>query len=171
MPPASPPPPTSTGPRLWVRILLFVSLALNLLIVGAVAGVVLGARNESGNRVPPAALIRDLGLGPYMTALSKADRSALRSAAHPHQPRLRGGRTEMRVAFEETIQVLRAEELDQSRLLELIQRQAEVADQGRRLGQELLVTRISGMALEERRALADRLEKRVKRRKPPKHRD
>lgn len=162
---ATPPP---ARPRAWVRIVLFASLALNLLIIGAVAGVLLGAQKGGPDRVPPSALVRDLGLGPYMRALSKDDRTELRKSAHDHKPRLSGGRKEMRAAFRETIEVLRADALDAERLRSLIQRQAEVADQGRQLGQDLLVARISAMSMAQRHMLADRLEKSMHRRGPPK---
>lgn len=163
----SPPSPPRTRP--WVRIVLFVSLALNLLVLGLVAGAFLGFRKDGADREPRAALVRDLGLGPYLQALSQEDRTEIRKSAHAQRPRLKGGRAQMQATFRETITVLRAEALDAERLRRLIQRQAEVADQGRQLGQDLLVARISVMSVAQRQALADRLEASMRRhRKPPK---
>lgn len=151
----------------WVRVLLFVSLALNLLILGAVAGAVMGQRPDRAGGPPSASLVRDLGLGPYMLALQSDDRKAIRSAAGGERGTdLHAGRRAMRSAYEETIVVLRAETLDSERLLVLIQQQAEAADVGRQLGQRLLVERISRMSLSERHKVAERLETHLKRRGP-----
>lgn len=60
--------------RLWVRILLVVSLGLNLLVVGAVAGLVIkgGPWKQGG---PPS--MAEGGVGPLTRALSKEDRRAI----------------------------------------------------------------------------------------------
>lgn len=71
---ATDPKPTPTSPRLWVRILLAVSLALNLLVIGAVAGFAIkgGPMKHSG-----APHMAPGGVGPLTQALSKEDRRAI----------------------------------------------------------------------------------------------
>ena len=70
---ASPSTPQST--RLWVRIVLAVSLAFNLLVIGAAAGFVV-----KGGPTPHAdgpRHVADAAIGPLTRALSKADRRAI----------------------------------------------------------------------------------------------
>lgn len=154
--------------RLWLRVLLGASLALNLLIVGVALGAALKLRDRRDDgRSQPTALIRDLGLGPYLWALSGEDRDALRRAADGERQKLRGNRSEMRGAFVETLAALRAEPFDAVQFRAMIARQAEIADRGRRLGLDLLTTRVAEMAPAERAAFAARLERALKRHRPP----
>lgn len=146
----------------WMRVAFFVSLALNVLVVGAVAGALLAGDGPRGHP-PPASLVRDLGLGPYLRALGPEDRTALRKSASAQREDLRNSRREMRKAFEQTLRVLRAEVLDEAQLRSLIRTQADVAERGRALGQRLLVERIKAMTVAERRGLAERLEQTVRR--------
>jgi len=151
---------TARAPR-WMRVTLFASLALNLLIVGAVVGVLLGGGPRSSPKGD--VRMRDLGLGPYMRALERDDIAALRRGAEQQREQFRKSRTEMRAAFQETLAILRAEELDAPRLAELIQNQSGVAERGRALGMKLLLARIQQMSVVERRGLAQRLEESLKR--------
>jgi len=145
-----------------MRITLFVSLALNLLVAGLVGGVALSFRG-GGDGPPVARLVRDLGLGPFLRALSDNDRRALGAAAESRRTDLRKHRQEMRATFTETLAALRDEPFDPQRLASVIGRQSEIANRSRGLGQELLVARIAAMAPAERLALADRLERKVRR--------
>lgn len=164
--PTEPAAPKPARTRLWVRLLLFASLALNLLIIGAIGGAVFNNRQKGDDR--PAQLVRELGLGPYLRALDATDRQALRKAAEARKGELRQSRVALRRHFAETIEVLEAEELDQARLSALFAAQAEAAGKGREIGQELLAARIAGMSMDERQALAASLKKAL-RRPPPKH--
>ena len=68
------PNPSPKSSRLWVRVLLVVSLALNLLVIGAVAGVIIkGGPFKHGG--PPH--MAQGGVGPLTQALSKEDRRAI----------------------------------------------------------------------------------------------
>ncbi|MEM7731959.1 MAG: periplasmic heavy metal sensor [Pseudomonadota bacterium] len=64
--------------RPWVRILLVVSLALNLLVIGAVVGFVIkgGPGLHNGKRGGPPSMATG-GVGPLTQALSKEDRRAI----------------------------------------------------------------------------------------------
>ena len=70
VPPVPPVPPAASGKGL--RIALGISVALNLLVVGLVAGALL----RDGD--PRARMVRDLDFGPFTEALSPRDREALR---------------------------------------------------------------------------------------------
>lgn len=63
------------GPRLWVRILLAVSLGFNLLIIGAIAGIAIkGGPFVKGG---PAAQMAMSDVGPLTRALTLKDRRAI----------------------------------------------------------------------------------------------
>ncbi|SFC70161.1 periplasmic heavy metal sensor [Tropicimonas isoalkanivorans] len=150
-PPSGPPAPRR---RIWMRVLLFASLALNL----AVAGIVAGAMLKGVHDDQPERLSRELGLGPFLRALDDDKRQALREAAQARRGELAEGRQAWRAAFSETLDLLREETFDQERFESLVERQAEIAARGRALGQEELARQLAAMPVEARRAFADRLE-------------
>ena len=170
----TPPPPDGpeTGPprrptARWLRLTLFLSLALNLAMLGLIGGAVLAQRKPDGP--PPDRLVRDLGLGPYLRALSPADRRAIAETAYASGDRLRGYRSTLRAAFRDSLALLRSDPFDRAAFADSLARQAAVADRGRALGQTLLVDRIAAMTAAERAALADSLAREVRhRRAPPK---
>ena len=166
--PDAPPPPgpvPEAAPRgRGLRIALFVSLALNLAVVGVVAGTLLDGRDR---RPPPERLVRELGLGPYLAALGESDRGAMHRGAQHRRHELRASRGALRAAFGETLEALRAEPLDLARLDALLSAQAAAANRGRALGQELLLARVAAMSPAERAAFADRLADRLHRHSRP----
>ena len=63
----------------WSKLVLFISLAVNLLILGVVIGhLFLGPPDR-----PHEMKARDLGFGPFVQALPEKDHTALRSNARP----------------------------------------------------------------------------------------
>jgi uncharacterized membrane protein len=175
--------PPSAGPeprpkrRFWLRALLFVSLALNLAVIGVVGGAMLG---KSKRDDAPARVSRELGLGPFLAAMEQADRQVLYKMTRERSGDLKAGRSQWRAAFDESFEVLRADPFDTSRMRALIAQQEQAATAGRRLGQDVLLEHLSTMTLEERRDFADRLEQAMRRgrdgkpndhaRQPPPHR-
>lgn len=144
------------APR-WMRILLIVSLALNLLIIGAVAGAV-----SSGK--PAAARVGDVSFGPYTAALDRQDLRALRRTI-----RQEGGRidwSEARENFRDFLQVLREEPLDLAKMTRLFEAQSEMVRMRQDIGKEALLERIGEMTPEQRAAFADRLETALRRGRP-----
>lgn len=145
----------------WVRALLVVSLALNLMVVGIVGGAILGHRGG-----PPRADLGEAAYGPYARALAEADREALRQAMRSELPRLRANREAVRRGFRDLLGALQAEPYAPERVAEILETQeARVGDQGR-IWRGLLVERLSTMTAEERKSFAERLEQ-VLRRGPP----
>jgi uncharacterized membrane protein len=158
------PPPVAAKPGTGkaVRIALAVSVALNLAVMGIVAGALL----RDG---PRGRFIRDLDFGPYDEAFSPADRAAMRDAFLSRDVNMRDMRDQMRSEGAALVALLRAETLDLSKLTALMQ-----AQQGRMLdridlGRELVAARIAAMSAQERRAFADRLERAFQH--PPRGRD
>lgn len=160
---ASPPPPEPAPRRSgrWLAVALVISVGLNLLVAGFVAGALLSREARDG-RPAPAALARDLGLGPYVAALSPSDRRAIGRAVRA-EIRAQGapdrGRIEIRRSFAGVLAALRAEPFDEGALADLLAAQVERAESRRRLGQEAFVAQLAEMTPQERRAFADRLER------------
>lgn len=150
----SPQPPRR---RKGVRILLFVSLALNLVIIGVVGGAIL---NFSRGEDHPRMVSRELGLGPYLMALEPDQRKMLDEAAYSQKQQLRDGRVKWRKSYQETLSAIRAEPFDPERLRAAMAEQAELATRSREVGLDIMVRQIEMMPAAERAAFADRLESR-----------
>jgi uncharacterized membrane protein len=150
MPMDNPPPAAAPGAPRWMRILLVVSLALNLLILGAAAGMIL-----RGGPGPQA--VRDLGFGPFAAALSPEDRAALRQAwvASGGGEGRRATRDEMR----RLLDLLRADPFDAAALSAHVARGSERMAGRLQLGMSLIEERILALSPADRLAFADRLEK------------
>ncbi len=140
--------------RRWVTILLTVSLALNLLIVGVALGTVYRIKGGDHGKAPP-------GFGPALyRALPKDDRKALRGELSDRH--VRGSKLRSQ-DFAALGQALRAEPFDPGAVQVLLQQQAQfVADMQSAL-QEQWLARVTAMSDEERKAYADRLEEVVHR--------
>ena len=162
-PPAAPPPPPTQPPVAaakvgkGLRIALGVSVAVNLLILGLVAGALL---RDGG---PRERLVRDLDFGPFTEALSPEDRDALRRAYVARSPDLGGMRQEMRSDLEAFLAALRAEPFDPAALARVMENQQGRMARRIELGQDLLLERLTAMDGRERGAFADRLERRLRR--------
>ena len=138
--------------RTGLRILLFSSLALNLLIGGLVGGAVL----SSGWRRPPPAHV-DRMVGPIIQALSRADRRAIGHAMRQNFRNPDAEGKSIKQDFMPLINALRAvpyvsDEVEKSLL-------AQMALQGERarFSQKLLVAQIAEMSAKEREKFTIRL--------------
>lgn len=149
----------------WGRIILILSLSLNLLVVGLVAGTLLGGGPERApDRRPEVA---DLGFGPYVAALEGDDRKMLVQAARREGNGLREHRAQVRGQFEALLALLRAETLDVAALDRLLSEQQAALSDWQGIGQRLLIEHLSQMDEAERAAYADRLDRLLRRRPPP----
>lgn len=149
----------------WGRIVLILSLSLNLLIAGMVAGTLLrGEPERAPDRRPEVA---DLGLGPYVAALDAEDRKVLVLEARREGNGLRDHRARVRRQFEELLTLLRAETLDVAALDRLLSEQQAALTDWQEIGQRLLIEHLSQMEAAERAEYADRLDKVLRRRPPP----
>lgn len=153
MPPESTnPTPATPPPSRWMRVLLVVSLALNLLVAGLLLGDALtGGGPGRGPR--PA----ELALGPVARALHEEDRQAILEDLRGH-PGLRPiGRGEREAGLAEIAAAVRAEPFDPERLRQALATQTERVAQAQAAVQEAMVARLAGMDPMERAAFADRL--------------
>ncbi len=159
-----PPDPAPQTPGRWVRIVLAVSLALNL----AVAGVITGTMFRRGGPAQNGMMARDVGFGPFTEALSTEDRAQLRRAFLAAVPEMRDNRRAVRADFADLLTQMRAATLDPDALRQVLDRQSERTAERLDLGQRLIFDLVKGMTVEARLEFADRLEqslaKRPKRR-------
>lgn len=150
MPDTTPKP--GSGLRGWLRVVLFASLALNLVIVGVVAGALLRDGGPGGPRGPG----RD-GALPYTAALSDDQRRAVRRAivaARENNP----AKGRWLPGYTEAIAILRAEQFDAAALEAVLIRQAEASRAYSDTGRAALLAAVAEMSAEDRAAYADRLE-------------
>ncbi len=133
-------------PARWIRRALVASIVLNVALLALIGGAALHG--------PPGG--RGTAFGPYTEALSKADRRALRHdflEAPLARSAARGDLAAVTAA-------LRAEPFDPRTLEAAVARQADHATARLRLGQSLLVARMTAMPAADRVRLADRLDAR-----------
>ncbi len=148
--------------RRWMPIVLVLSLALNLLIVGIAAGTVLRLKGGDHAKGPP-------GFGPALyRALPKDDRKSLRGELSGLHRERSGNRAR---DFAAISQALRAVPFDPAAVEVLLQQQAQETAQLQTALQTQWLARVSAMSDAERQGYADRLEEVVQRghRKHQKH--
>ena len=142
------PAPRRKTPR-WMLVALFVSLALNLLIVGSVAGAVWRFRGPphmagSSNVTP--------NLLGYASTLPHQRRKQLWDATAEERATIRPFRREVRAARDETVKALIAEPFERQHFLAAQARQAEAENRARQAVQALYVKLADVLTPEERRA-------------------
>ncbi|KMK68101.1 periplasmic heavy metal sensor [Puniceibacterium sp. IMCC21224] len=141
------------GRRRWVRIALVVSLALNLAVVAALAGLALRGGPKMGN----AASEREGG-APYARALEPEDRRVfgrmMRDAFRKSGPE----RGAIAADYRSAVAALRAEPFDPVALEVVLIRQNTRAVERQQLGQGVLLAYITALTPEQRAAYADRLD-------------
>jgi len=143
----------------WKEVVLVISLGLNILVIGLIAGAFLREGKPIGFR--PDRNIAALGLRPYYRALDKKDRVELRKSARAQQGGFRSGAKVMRAALLVVADRLEAEPFDLGAVKAELTSQADVIAGNISFGHKLLLEQISGMTREERKKMADNL------RRPP----
>ncbi|WP_071673586.1 periplasmic heavy metal sensor [Nioella nitratireducens] len=143
-------------PGRGLKIALGLSLALNLLVLGAVGGAVLNG-GPDGRLHDRMDLARTLGLGPVGAALDGADRDALMDRARQDRDDLRARREGLladTLAFAEAV---RSDPFDRSAAAALLEDQRARVNGLQQWGHEALLDRLDRMPWEARAAFADRL--------------
>ena len=141
----------------WGRILLFASLAANLLIVGMVVGAML-RQDRAGRNAPPRPSLAELGYGPYGRALSQQDRRAIDQKMAGHADNLHASRLQMRRQIQTLLQALRTSPFDPDVVRIIVTEQQGMLLQRQEVGRQVLLGQIEAMSDAERAAFADRLQ-------------
>src|SRR6478752_223585 len=111
----------------WLLVVLFGSLALNLLVVGSLAG---AAWRHRGPPRPLASVVIPNLLG-YASTLPGERRKQLEQLTRDERSHIRPFRREVRAAREETIKALIAQPFDRERFVAAQARQAEAENRAR----------------------------------------
>ncbi len=141
------------GPHGWVRVLLFVSLALNFLIVCALAGFLLKGQHAHHG------VQRNDPVLPYTRAFQPEQRRDLWRALRQSLPREGAGLRDRYLSdYALALELLRSTPFDATRMEALLADQVARGTEIRSQGQKVLAAYLDGMNADERRAYADRLE-------------
>jgi uncharacterized membrane protein len=144
---------SSTKTPLWVRITLFVSIALNLLVAGAVAGFVFfGGPDGRADRER-----RDVG-SLYTRALDPEDRRALRRDFVTGLSAQGREKDTIVSDMQSALDILRATPFDPDAFASALADQSNRRAGREELGRTALAARIASMSAADRAAYADRVE-------------
>jgi uncharacterized membrane protein len=149
---ANPKPGMSTA----MRVVLVVSLALNLAVAGVVAGWWLRHGGAHGGGDHRARL--DMVGGPLSRALSEADRREIGREIVRAMRAEGAGREELRESMVALVAELRAEPFDAGAVAARLAAQRAAFTERFEMGQAALVAHLAAMTGAERAAYADRLE-------------
>ena len=138
-----------------VKILLALSLGVNMLVVGAVGGMIFAHRGDSGMRPN----LRDMSYGPYTRALSREDRKAIGVALRRETGSFQQNMPKTREMYRALLAVLKADVYDRDAVHKLVKDQQAIGLNRQQVGQRLLLDRLDGMTPKERRGFANRLER------------
>lgn len=148
------------APCRWTRRILVLSLALNLLIVGLIGGLALGGGPERHR-------VKTDNTGLFLSALDRRDRRAMLREVRQQGFGPAASRRAARDQFHSLVAALRADGFSPESVQKALDAQSALAEQRRSAGQRAFVARLATMSADERRALADRLETLLEKRRPP----
>ncbi len=140
-------------PRRRFRILLGVSLALNLLVIGAVVGAAFNGP-PSRDRAPG---VREIS-APYVGAFDRTTKREMRGEMRKRLPARSDSIAANKADYARFLALVRAETFDAAQAGAIMEGQLARAANFQRIGRELSIEKISAMSLQERNAYADRVE-------------
>ena len=138
-------------PRNPWKILFGISLAINLLIVGAIGGAIL--RVGKG----PMAKHRASGLL-YMRALNFEDKKSFRKELFRNKDSRKIGRAKEYSSYSSAVKILKKDPFDRKAFEELLDQQTKFSKSSQRSARLALVAQIAKMTKEERSIYSERLE-------------
>lgn len=158
----------ATGPnspaRRWPKILLAVSLTLNLLVLGLVAGAHLRDERDVRRFPPPdRSVMRQTGFGPFFEAMPREARNRMGAALRGREQVFAQDRAALAAEFSEMIALLKAEPFDPAAFTALLSDQRARANARIEAGQAVLIDQITAMSPAERRTFAEQLDGRFAR--------
>ncbi len=152
-------PETSAQPSKPIRIALAVSVALNLLVIGALGGAYMAEDDDDdivAQHPPPPGEAGAFGV--FSRAMLPEDRRAIHDALRARRDEFRAGRRAERQEIIAVIDALRGRPFDPATLTNVFEAQKARAAERVSMGQKALIDRISAMSEAERQEYADRLE-------------
>lgn len=152
---------TKSRSRRWVRVVLAVSLGLNLLVVGLVGGAYFRVVKHTGaGEFPPpeVRVMRELGMGPFLSAFPHEQKRQMARQLREQVGTFRLNREALVTELGAMLEALRAEPYDHAALEVLIDRQKARISTRAETARNILLNQISSMTPEERLEFAGRLE-------------
>ncbi|SLN23238.1 periplasmic heavy metal sensor [Pseudooctadecabacter jejudonensis] len=142
----------------WTSRLLVVSLALNLLILGAGVGFML---SDGGRGGPPRL---DLTSGVLTRAMDEPRRAAVRDALRDSGAFRPADRRLIREDLQVLVETIRAETFDAQMFEVVMSRQLSRLQQGQQTVLRAVSVQVADMSADEREAFADRIQEQLQRR-------
>lgn len=142
------------GMRRGVRILLFASLAVNLLVAGLVIGAMVSHRFDGHGKRPR---FSQAG-GPLTAALTREDRRAVGRNVRKTLRAERPSKETIMEEFSNVIRALKQSPYEPQAVRAAVERQMQYMVRRADLSVEALLTRLNEMSAEERAAYAGRLQ-------------
>ncbi|MEM8591816.1 MAG: periplasmic heavy metal sensor [Pseudomonadota bacterium] len=139
-----------------VRIVFYLSLALNLAVVGLVVGALIMASPSGQDRRP--ARGGEVGFGPIMKALAPQDRRQMGMEMRRALRQAGKTRAAQRAVLEEVVVALAADPFEPEAVEPLLGRQFEEAEFRLNLARQVFLAHLEEMSAAERAALAERLQ-------------
>lgn len=139
-----------------IKMVLIASLALNLLILGAVAGVMMRKDKPLARDGSPAGM-SSFGM-PYLRALSKEDRRQISEDLRAKGFDRRAARSDRRAHYEQVLTALRAKPFAAEALENALAQQRAAATSTLETSQAAWMAHVTKMSQEDRAAYADRLQ-------------
>ena len=142
---------TDLKPRNLWKILFGISLALNLLIVGALGGAML--------RVGKGPVVKHRASGNlYMRALNFEDKKALRKELFKNKDSPKVIRAKEHSSYSSAVKILRKYPFDRKAFEDLLDQQTKYSKSRPSLARAVLITKIENMTKKERLIYSKRLE-------------
>lgn len=149
--------------RRWLRWLLIVSLGLNLLVAGAAVGLLI--KWPSGHYPHGGSFLGVAGLGVISGALTDADRHDIGDELRSRGKSFKRDRDQANQNARRLVSILRADPFKPEQLEEFFEDQRNQVAAMLSEGHSLIAPRILAMSTEQRHEYADRIERRLGRRK------
>ena len=136
--------------NIW-KFLFGISLALNLLIVGAIGGAIF--------RVGKGPMAKHHASGfLYMRALNFEDKKSLRKELYKNKNTRKIGRAKEHSSYSSAVKILKKDPFDRKAFEELLDQQTKFSKSSQRSARLALVAQIAKMTKEERSIYSERLE-------------
>ena len=143
--------------RLWVKILLIISLCLNMAIVGLTVGAAYKWYRDGP--VPMHQYFGSVGLGGFSGSFGEGDRNQLKVRLADRKGAFEKHQQNSKQEFENLISILSSDNFDQVTLDEHFANQRNMSLQRMEDAHSLLSSQIADMTPEERIAVAERMQK------------
>ena len=157
----------ATRSPLWMRITLAVSLALNLLVAGVVAGAFIAGPDRHPTRptggTPEVRMMRELGFGPFLNAFEPDQNRELGRLIRREVGSLAMNREALREELSAMVTTLRRTPYDPAAFSAVMERQRQRMNARTEAAMNVVLKAIAEASDADRAAFADRLERSLQR--------